>query len=34
MSLRNDDDGPRRAHRAQIDDAPEDGDSLYEVVDE
>jgi hypothetical protein len=29
-----DDDGPRRAHRAQIDDAPEDGDSLYEVVDE
>jgi hypothetical protein len=28
------DDGPRRAHRGQIDGAPEDGDSLYEVVDE
>ena len=26
--------GPRRAHRGQIDDTPEDGDSLYEVVDE
>lgn len=29
-----DDDGPRRAHRGQIDGTPEDGDSLYEVVDE
>ena len=29
-----DDEGPRRAHRGQIDDAPEDGDSLYDVVDE
>lgn len=28
------DDGPRRAHRGQIDGAPEDGDSLYDVVDE
>jgi hypothetical protein len=28
------DDGPRRAHRGQIDGTPEDGDSLYEVVDE
>jgi hypothetical protein len=28
------DDGPGRAHRGQIDGAPEDGDSLYEVVDE
>jgi hypothetical protein len=26
--------GPGRAHRAQVDDTPEDGDSLYEVVDE
>ena len=29
-----DDGGPRRAHRGQVDGAPEDGDSLYEVVDE
>jgi hypothetical protein len=29
-----DDGPPGRAHRGQIDDAPEDGDSLYEVVDE
>ena len=29
-----DDDGPRRAHRGQIDGAPEDGDSLFKVVDE
>ncbi len=29
-----DDGGPMRAHRGQIDGAPEDGDSLYEVVDE
>jgi hypothetical protein len=29
-----DDDGPRRAHLGQIDGAPEDGDSLYDVVDE
>ena len=29
-----DDGGPRRAHRGQIDGTPEDGDSLYEVVDE
>ncbi|MGB8388162.1 hypothetical protein [Mycobacterium sp.] len=29
-----DDDGPRRAHRGQIDGSPEDGDSLFEVVDE
>jgi hypothetical protein len=29
-----DDGGPGRAHRAHIDGAPEDGDSLYEVVDE
>jgi len=29
-----DDGAPGRAHRAQIDGAPEDGDSLYEVVDE
>ncbi|MBW0015429.1 hypothetical protein [Mycobacterium sp.] len=28
------DDRPGRAHRGQIDDAPEDGDSLYQVVDE
>lgn len=28
------DDGPRRAHRGQIDGTPEDGDSLYDVVDE
>jgi len=28
------DKGPRRAHRAQIDGAPEDGESLYDVVDE
>ena len=26
--------GPGRAHRGQIDDTPEDGDSLFEVVDE
>ncbi len=26
--------GPGRAHRGQIDGAPEDGESLYEVVDE
>ena len=25
---------PTRAHRGQIDGAPEDGESLYEVVDE
>jgi hypothetical protein len=25
---------PRRAHRGQVDDTPEDGDSLYQVVDE
>jgi hypothetical protein len=25
---------PRRAHRGQIDGAPEDGDSLYDVVDQ
>jgi hypothetical protein len=29
-----DDGPPGRAHRGQIDGAPEDGDSLYEVVDE
>ncbi|SPM29553.1 hypothetical protein [Mycobacterium terramassiliense] len=29
-----DDGGPGRAHRGQIDGTPEDGDSLYEVVDE
>lgn len=29
-----DDGGPRRAHRGQIDGTPEDGDSLYDVVDE
>lgn len=29
-----DDQGPHRAHRAQIDGTPEDGDSLYDVVDE
>ena len=29
-----DDGGPRRAHRGQIDGTPEDGDSLYEVIDE
>ncbi|OBI45930.1 hypothetical protein A5707_22375 [Mycobacterium kyorinense] len=29
-----DDQGPRRAHRGQIDGTPEDGDSLYDVVDE
>ncbi|OBI11670.1 hypothetical protein A5712_09130 [Mycobacterium sp. E2327] len=29
-----DDGGPGRAHRAQIDGTPEDGESLYEVVDE
>jgi hypothetical protein len=28
------DDGPGRAHRGQIDGTPEDGDSLYDVVDE
>jgi hypothetical protein len=28
------DDKPGRAHRGQIDGTPEDGDSLYEVVDE
>jgi hypothetical protein len=28
------DEGPHRAHRGQVDDAPEDGDSLYQVVDE
>jgi hypothetical protein len=28
------DDKPRRAHRGQIDGTPEDGDSLYDVVDE
>lgn len=28
------DKGPRRAHRGQIDGTPEDGDSLYDVVDE
>jgi hypothetical protein len=28
------DDGSRRAHRGQIDGAPEDGDSLYAVVDQ
>jgi hypothetical protein len=28
------DGGPRRADRGQIDGTPEDGDSLYEVVDE
>jgi hypothetical protein len=28
------DGGPRRTHRGQIDGTPEDGDSLYEVVDE
>ena len=29
-----DDGGPGRAHRGQVDDTPEDGDSLYTVVDE
>lgn len=29
-----DDDGLGRAHRGQIDGTPEDGDSLYDVVDE
>ncbi len=29
-----DDEPPGRAHRGQIDGAPEDGDSLFEVVDE
>jgi hypothetical protein len=29
-----DDDGPHRAHRGQIDGTPEDGESLYQVVDE
>jgi hypothetical protein len=29
-----DDDLPARAHRGQISSAPEDGDSLFEVVDE
>lgn len=29
-----DDARPARAHRGQIDGTPEDGDSLYEVVDE
>lgn len=29
-----DEDGPRRTHRGQIDGTPEDGDWLYEVVDE
>lgn len=29
-----DEGGPRRAHRGQIDDTPEDGDSLYNVIDE
>jgi hypothetical protein len=29
-----DNDLPRRAHRGQIDGTPEDGESLYEVVDE
>ncbi len=29
-----DDGPPGRAHRGQIDGAPEDGDSLYEIVDE
>lgn len=29
-----DDGGPGRAHRGQIDGTPEDGDSLYDVVDE
>ncbi|OBG28590.1 hypothetical protein [Mycobacterium sp. E3198] len=29
-----DDGGPTRAHRGQIDGTPEDGDSLYDVVDE
>lgn len=28
------DDLPRRAHRGQVDGTPEDGDSLYDVVDE
>ncbi|OBG99667.1 MULTISPECIES: hypothetical protein [unclassified Mycobacterium] len=28
-----DDGGPARAHRGQIDGTPEDGDSLYDVVD-
>lgn len=28
------DEGPRRAHRGQIDGTPEDGESLYDVVDE
>jgi hypothetical protein len=28
------DGGPRRAHRGQVDGTPEDGDSLYQVVDE
>lgn len=27
------DEGPGRAHRGQVDGTPEDGDSLYEVVD-
>lgn len=29
-----DDQSPHRAHRGQIDGTPEDGDSLYDVVDE
>jgi hypothetical protein len=29
-----DDGGPGRAHRGQVDDTPEHGDSLYTVVDE
>ncbi|OBI65292.1 hypothetical protein [Mycobacterium sp. E796] len=29
-----DDGGPGRAHRSQIDGTPEDGESLFEVVDE
>lgn len=29
-----DDEPPGRAHRGQIDGAPEDGDSLFEVIDE
>jgi hypothetical protein len=29
-----DDRDPRRAHRGQVDGTPEDGDPLYEVVDE
>lgn len=29
-----DDEGPRRAHRGQVDGTPEDGDSLFDVTDQ